>query len=237
MRYARVVTALALFMPAVAGAQVTVYSNNFDSNTNGVTGPVGLVSYPSGCASAIVGCSGRFLGAADGAPLRLGQSFAITLSGLATHTGLTLDFDYLSLQSMDGSAYGPDGVLIYLDGNPIFNHTFSNWPGNYQDYCPPTFSGFCAERTGADENNTLGYTFVGDAVYQLALTVAHTNSTAVFSFTAYTNQDWTDEGMGFDNISVTAEGVETVPEPASMVLLATGLAGVFGVVRRTRRAA
>ena len=243
MRSMSLAVAVALTLGAAgAGAQPTVYFNDFESNTAGITGSVSRIAYPAACTSTIVGCPGFYLGASDGNPFRLGQTFSVDLAGLPTHTGLRISFDYLVLHSMDGISFGPDGLVVTGDGNTLLNATFANWPGATQTYCPPAGIGpgnACGRWTGADEVNTIGYTFQGDvgsSLYRITLDMAHTAGSASYLFTALTNQDWSDEGMGFDNIRVQALGVQqgVVPEPSTYALMATGLLALGGIARRRR---
>ena len=249
MRALRIAAAAALTLGATGvGAQTPIYFNDFETDVAGITGSVSRIQYPAGCTSVLVcpaaGAPNFYLGAGDGNPFRLGQTFSINLAGLPTHTGLRLSFDYFPLHSMDGSSFGPDGLLVTGDGNTIFNALFANWPGATQTHCPPTGSGpgnACGRWTGAAEVNTLGYTFQGDvgsSLYQLSIDFAHTSSTSSILFTALTNQDWADEGMGFDNVRVQALGVPTpgvVPEPSTYALMATGLLALGGIARRRRQ--
>lgn len=238
------VAAVLTLAAASAGAQVTVYSNDFDAaSTASFTGPVSTrtVDSPGACASAIINCNGRFLSSSNGDPFT-NETFGLSLSGLATHTGLRISFVYMTLNSMDGDSFGPDGFQLSLDGTTLINATFANYSGNVQSYCPATTSP-CARHTGAAQVDNVGFNAFGatspSALYTFSFDLAHTANTATYEFITRINQSWSDEGMGFDNVTVQALGTTatTTPEPSTYLLLGSGLATLAGVARRRRRAA
>lgn len=79
------------------------------------------------------------------------------------------------------------------------------------------------------------YTF-GQGVnnYQQFNFTAFANSTSSL-FQIYVNNSTYFAGTGIDDISITAAGQSTVPEPSSMALLGSGLVGLVPMVRRRRR--
>jgi hypothetical protein len=151
----------------------------------------------------------------------------LTLSGLPTHTNLTVAFDLYVIRSWDGNhnaggCCGPDAFEVRADGvvNPLLLHTtFSNdhpftrsagqaYPGPDPAYPP---------RTGATEVNTLGYTFADqfipspipmDSVYRLQIAFPHTAGSVTLSFSSTLAQGLGDESWGLDNV-----GVGIIPPP------------------------
>ena len=95
----------------------------------------------------------------------LNQTVSLLLSGLPTHSQVTVSFDLFVIQSWDGNfpRAGPDIWDLTVAGGPTLLHTtFSNCRHN-QAY-PDTFpGGDNPAGTGASEVNTLGYLF-GDSV-------------------------------------------------------------------------
>lgn len=153
------------------------------------------------------------------------QTVSLNLTGLPAHTSVTLDLDLYILNTWDGN-FIADLVDIGVQGGPtLLRATFANnsLTQSYPDSYP---GGSNPARTGAAANNTLGYTFGGDSVYDLSFTIPHSDSSIQFNFLTSTNSGVDNESMGLDNVMVTIEvlaeagPVTLAPEPATIGLWA-----------------
>jgi hypothetical protein len=133
----------------------------------------------------------------------------------------------------------PDIWQLSVVGGPTLLYTtFANnddapwqmqaYPGNYPSANNPI-------RSGAYESNTLGYLYPlqnnkpTDDVYGLSFTFDHSSNEVIFLFAANLTQ-WgypIDERWGIDNISVSTNSTQTVPEPSSSLLLSIGIVVVI----------
>ena len=177
-------------------AQTTVYTNDFE-------GAVGAEWCSTSVSTTPVGAR-KFLGQFGGG------TRSLTLTGLPSHTEVTVSFDLfiIGLWVGNSSAWGPDSWDLSVDGGPTLLHTTFSNSGAEQAY-PGTFPGDSQlARTGAAENNTLGYTYpgygeVGDSVYNLSFTFPHSASSLILKFTGGPGieiaQSW-----GIDNVTVQA---------------------------------
>lgn len=168
----------------------------------------------------------------------LGQFYngtvSLTLNNLPPHKEITTSFDLYVLRTWDGNdGDGDIWSLDILNGPSLLRTTFSNhdfYPQRqaFPDQYP---GGDNDPRTGAAENNTLGFTYdphgVIDSVYNLTFTFPHSENILTMNFAASNLEYGTgDESWGLDN-------VEVVPEPATLALLGAGLAGLLA--RRKRK--
>jgi len=177
----------------------------------------------------------------------LGNSTAtLTINGLAANSMTTLTFNLYGIQSLDGNGEsgggGPDAFRLTANGGTLLNATFSNVSSATQTYNGTTNTGNNPAGTGRSNQDSLGYTAFysgfGDTTYSLsfnAMTNASGSITLIFA--GLQTQATGDESFGIDNIMVngTPAAPSAVPEPTTMLLLGTGLAGVMAKVRKRRK--
>jgi hypothetical protein len=147
----------------------------------------------------------------------------LTLTGLGSHTSVNLSFLLAIIDSWDGG--DPDVFNVTVDSVSVFSEVFGNY-GAGQTFVGPVYGG----------TNNYGYGHWLDSAYDLTpalLNIAHTSSTLQIDFYA-SGVGWqSDEFWGIDNLDISVNG--TVPEPASLLLVAAPLAGL-ALRRRFRRA-
>lgn len=208
----------ALLASSAAGAG-TIYSNDFESgSTANLTGFTAIETAPNGQ---------KYLG-----PLAAGANSTLTLN-TAGYNSITLAFDLYTLNSLDGQqAPGPDFFKLTANDATLFNQTFTNVVGWTQSY-----GGNAPGGTGSDPALTgaLGYNFYGpDHTYHLSFTLTGPAATTAFTFFGNSDQTWTDEGFGIDNILVTGV-TSAVPEPSTWAMMLAGFGGLALMARRRLR--
>jgi hypothetical protein len=220
-----IATAVALLSGSASA--VTVYSNNFEGGST--------AGFSAGTIQLVPNSSTSILGA-----FSQGASTTLTLTGLAAHSNVTLNFTLDVVGSMDGDGEnggGPDNFVVTATPGTIFNQNFANFAGgNTQNY--PTEPS--AATTGAAGVNTLGYSGfpdsgngVQDSIYSVSLSFADTSSSLSITFAGDTSEPTSNEFYGLDNVVVTTDASAGIPEPASLALLWAGIAGL-GFVRRRK---
>jgi len=166
------------------------------------------------------------------------ESTTLTLEGLTPNTQITISFDLYVIRSWDGNHTpynGPDEWWLDANDITLLHTTFSN-QGYDQAYPDAYPGGSNPPRTGADESNTLGFTYasevkdtvyyfrensvLGDTRFTFNLGSA---STLELTFSGHLKPDNDDESWGIDNIVV-------IPEPTTLSLLLLG--GVVALKRR-----
>ena len=238
MRRVLLLMVLLVLPPAAAHAGV-VYSNGFNGvspTSAGFTGGT-LTTSPNGKA--------QFLA--------LGQHETATLSlaGLAAHSSVTVGFDVDVLLSMDGDGQyggGRDQFLVTYAGSAsgtLLDADYANYKGVTQDnggQGTPIIPHGYPSLTGSDPalRNTFGYAYAGeasidDSVYHYSLTVADTSPALAIAFTSNATELPANEFYGIDNVvvSTNSDAEAPLPEPASIVIGALGLAGIAAVHRRS----
>lgn len=208
---------------ACASAEI-VYSNDFESSA-------WMPEWTSNVRSTTPVSGRTFLGDFCNDAVRL------NLGGLGAHTETTLSFDFYAIRTWDGNTWpGPDNFAVRVVGGAmLLDTTFvvsepDNW--RTQSYPAPTGQGDYAQRTGAVENNSLGYFWKGiacDAVWHFDLTFEHAGQYLAVDFIGSGLQGIDDESWGVDNVCVS---INSVPAPGAMALGGIGLAATM---RRRRR--
>jgi hypothetical protein len=185
-------------------ADATIYVNDFESAMGPEWSSSSVSTTPLG--------GRKFLGQFANNTVNL------SLAALPEHQFIEVSFDLFVIQSWDGNDvfFGPDIFDFRLTGSPtpLLRTTFSNLNGINQAYPGTHPGGDNAPRSGAAENNTLGYGSPGDSVYRLTFSVPHTASSIAFSFMGQQLQGVGDESWGVDNVVVKA--IDTILDPGEV---------------------
>ena len=168
------------------------------------------------------------------------EKVSLSLSNLAAHSSVLLEFDLYLIRSWDGSSagtafdYGDDHFKLAVTGGAtLLDETFSNGNPAGQSFGPLTNNPYY---TGASETYSLGYVFydgiqqtsqVMDSVYHLSFQFASNADQLTLNFTGYGLQSLDDESWGLDNVHVSA-----IPEASSVSMMGLGILALAWRARR-----
>ncbi|AZQ83630.1 PEP-CTERM sorting domain-containing protein [Colwellia sp. Arc7-635] len=194
---------------SVANAGI-IYSNDFESGSTAAQFTVSnsVVTAPNG---------ESYIG-----PLNKGETPTLSLDNLATHSSITIDFDIYGLRSLDGTT-NQDYFQFFIDGSSQFIDFYGH--SNGQIVGPTTGQLVSHESTAFGH----GYFYGGASTYHYSITYTHVASSINFGFKASTDQSWSDEAFGLDNVVVsdnrTLSAATSVPEPSTLAIFALAIMG------------
>lgn len=209
---------------------VLLYSNDFDPGT--ALDGAGSIESAQGF-DGIGAISGNIWRNTTNPP----ADSSVNLTGIGSHNGLLIEFDFMAIDSWDGSTTAGGSVPsdffnVTVDTGVEFSETVDAFVESDGSITTSTDASLLTHGTNQ------GFTSWPDAAYQISLLVAgHTASTATVSFSAGGNgwQGGGDESWGIDNLRISAISTVAVPEPSILVLLGIGLAGI-GFARNRMKA-
>jgi len=212
--------AVAVCLPAMSA---TLYSNDFEASAAGFSG-AGSLQGTQGYAG--LGYGQQFLRNETGGSPQAPSVLGLNLAGAAT--GVMLSLDLGIIDSWDGpGCCGPDFFNVRVDGVTVFSEVFSLFTG-------PTVHPALALKSYGTQ---LGFSGSwGDAAYVLTLNLGNLGAGAhtIDFFASGGWQAGLDESWGIDNVLVTGDVAQVIPEPETYALMLAGL-GVVGAVARRRR--
>lgn len=152
----------------------------------------------------------------------LSNGTTLTLTGLPSHTQLSLSFDLYLFSSWDGEnlTWGKD--YFSLSGDVVGAWTFTNHQPQGQSY-----PGTPDEIYGTGVSATHVYRGLDPTGFGNQFLINHTGNSFSVTFGGPTTQ--ADEWWGIDNVSV---AVSTVPLPGAVWLLGSGIAVLLGMGNR-----
>jgi hypothetical protein len=134
----------------------------------------------------------------------------LSLSGLPSHTSLTLTFKLYIIHSWDGNGGNDRWKCGVLNGPTLLMANFSNTTATQSYPLDATICGGggcynCAPKAGASAVDSLDfggpYASRGDAIYDVAVTFPHNASSIVIEFQGLMDTvDLDDESWGIDDV-------------------------------------
>jgi Ca2+-binding RTX toxin-like protein len=154
----------------------------------------------------------RFLGKFSNSSVSLSLE-----NNIFANSRISLDFDLYIIDSWDGNnaSYGPDKFIVSLSNcQKLLDTTFSNQELSDYPQVFPSISGIGTypAGSGANEIDTLGYTYTGNSVYRISLEFYITSPLISLDFAGFGLQGIGDESWGLDNVSISVlEEVDFLP--------------------------
>ena len=235
---AATLVAMAAATPASAAL---VYANDFDSAATVGAGVTAAGLTNGSLTTALGSYAGSnsktwarnvFINQSGGNPATMST---LTLTGLAAHSAISIDFMLGFLNSWDSTngSVSPDFLDIFIDGNQVAQLTTATASGSNTNYG----GGTLLVNNGQIDANTGWADDLVDMGTASFLSLAHSASTLTLSIRASGSgwQGGTDEYWGVDALSINATGGHNVPEPATWGLVA--IAGLAAAATRRRRIA
>ncbi len=168
-----------------------------------------------------------------------GDVVSLNLGGKAAGS-YNIAFDFYAINTWDGNTegVGPDIFSLTINNTQMFSSWFASDGSNS--------GGFTAE-----DSSDLFFHYVLDGIkytvqskkFSIDYDFYHTGAgDMVFSFTGFpsqanqtnSNTGFADEPWALDNVRVASQGAAPVPEPTTMLLFGTGLAGLAAASRRKK---
>ena len=193
-------------IPSHAGL---LFSDNFESGLSAWTGSSGIiVEDPLNPGNSVLSFGGLMSG---------GDTF--TLSSFASTTGnYELSFDYLGL-AVEGSVAGDLGGFIGYTSCPVPGYGGPNWLAGTKDSYPGLATQL--SDTGQWVHVEIPFAVSGN-VHIMLEDFSHSGGVA--------------GDVYFDNIRLdNSQNATATPEPATMLLLGSGLLGLVGLKRKSRK--